>query len=312
MWTNFKRVVRTGFVNFWRNGYLSFASIVVLTISLLVFGGLVFFNTLSNSYLQQVKEKVDVNVYFSLSAPESDIINLKKSLEALPEVARVEYLSREQVLENFKTRHKDDTPTLQGLDEIGQNPFPAVLNIKAKEPSQYESVAKFLESEGAQGAQGKNIVDSVNYNKNKVIIDRLGKIVVTSEKVGFALTIIFALLAIAITFNTIRLIIYASKDEIGVMKLVGASNMYVRGPFVVSGIMCGIISGIITLIIFYPITYYVGNIINNLVGVGDTGGNALLSYYFAHFGQMFLLIIGSGIILGAVSSYLAVRRHLNV
>ncbi len=318
-WTKIKRVIRTGFVNFWRNGYLSFASIVVITISLLVFGSLIFFNSLTTTYLNSVKEKVDVNVYFALNAPEADILNLKKSLEALPEVSHVDYISRADVLANFRLKHADDTLTLQGLDEINSNPFPAVLNIKAKEPSQYGSVAKFLDSKNALGGSQQPIVESVNYNKNKVIIDKLGSIVRTTEKMGLIATLIMIVVSIVITFNTIRLIIYSSKDEIGVMKLVGASNMYVRGPFVVSGIMCGVISAVVTLLLFYPATYYLQRLslnfstsltINGFVSSGTTG--TILSYYLANFGQMFLIIMGSGIFLGAVSSYLAVRRYLNV
>ncbi len=313
LWTKLKRVTRAGFIGFWRNGYLSFASIVVLTISLLVFGNLIFLNAISKTYLTQIKEKVDVNVYFSLAATESDIMNLKKALEVLPEVSRVEYVSRDQVLAAFKARHADDTLTLQGLEEIGDNPFPAELNIKAKEPSQYGSVAKFLESKNALGSEGQSIVDSVNYNKNKVIIDRLGRITKNAETMGFVASILLALIAIIITFNTIRLIIYSSKDEIAVMKLVGASNRYIRGPFVVSGIMCGIISGVVTLLALYPITYYAGKLILSFSEVGAAAQpNMLLGYYIAHFGQMFLIIMGSGIVLGAVSSYLAVRRYLNV
>jgi len=311
LWTKIKRVTKSGFVGFWRNGYLSFSAIVVLTISLLVFGNLIFFNTVSSTYLDQIKEKVDVNVYFSLQASETDIFALKSALEALPEVSRVEYISRAEVLDRFRSRHADDALTLQGLEEIGSNPFPAELNIKAKEPSQYESVSKFLESKNALGSNGKNIVDSVNYTKNKIIIDRLSKITDTTQKMGLFSSLILAFIAIIITFNTIRLIIYSSKDEIAVMKLVGASNRYIRGPFVVSGIMCGIISAIISLLILYPITYYAGKILLSIAG-GEAQSNVLLSYYVSNFGQMFGILMLSGIILGAVSSYLAVRRYLDV
>lgn len=305
--TKLKRVIRTGFVNFWRNGFLSLASILVVTLSLLVFGGLIFFSILTNTYLTAVKEKVDVNVYFTLSAEEADILHLKTSLESLPEVAAVEYISRDQALENFKLRHADDTLTLQGLEEIGENPLPATLNVKAKEPQQYGSVAKFLESDEALSSDGKTIVESVNYNKNKDIIDRLANIVSSTERLGLIVSIVLGLVAVIVTFNTIRLTIYSSRDEIAVMKLVGASNMYIRGPFVVSGIMYGIVSAVIALLLFYPITYYLGRITTNF-----SENFTLLNYYIANFAQIFGIIILSGIILGAISSYLAVRRYLNV
>lgn len=307
IWTSIKRICKSGFVNFWRNGFVSLASILVVVMSLFVFEALIFFSILGTTYINQVKDKVDVNVYFSISAPESNILSLKKAIENLPEVARVEYVSRNQALAQFKIKHADDQLTLQGLDELGSNPFPAVLNIKAKQPSQYDSVAKFLESKNALVSDGGAIIESINYNKNKLIIDRLVKILDSLAKLGAVLTLILALIAVAITFNTIRLSIYASREEIAVMKLVGASNKYIRGPFVVTGIMYGVISAFLTLLIFYPLTYYLGKITQNF-----SADVNLVHYYAINFGQIFLIIIGSGILLGAVSSYLAVRRYLNV
>lgn len=300
-------MVRGGFVNFWRNGFLSFASIIILTLSLLVIGSLVFFSALTRTYLDEIKNKVDVNVYFSLNAAETDILSLKKSLEALTEVAAVEYVSREQALIDFKEKHKDDTLTLQGLEEIGTNPFPALLNVKAKEPSQYGSVAKFLESKNALSKDGTAIVETVNYNKNKMIIDRLSRIISVVEQIGLGLTIILIIAAVIISFNTIRITIYTARDEIAVMKLVGASNTHIRGPFVVSGMMAGFVAAVTTLVILYPLTYYGGDVTKNF-----STEFTLLSYYISHFTQIFIIIVGSGLILGAVSSYLAVRRYLNV
>lgn len=307
IWTNTKRIIRTGFINFWRNGFISLASIVVVTMSLVVFTSLIFFNILLTTYVNEVKERVDINVYFALNSPEQEILSLKQSLEGLPEVARVEYVSREQALEAFKKNNADDELTLQGLEELEENPLPAVLNIKAKEPSQYESVAKFLESPGALGSGGKTIIESVNYKKNKIIIDKLVKIIDLSERLGLGLTLILVVVSIIITFNTIRLCIYSSREEIAVMRLVGASNKYIRGPFVVGGIMYGLISALITLALFYPITYYVGELTKKF-----SGGVDLLHYYAINFGQIFLIIILSGIFLGAISSYLAVRRYLSI
>ncbi|MCR4334503.1 MAG: ABC transporter permease [Patescibacteria group bacterium] len=307
IWTSIKRICKSGFINFWRNGFVSFASVLVVVMSLFVFEALIFFSILGGVYINQIKDKVDVNVYFATNASEQDVLVLKKSIESLPEVAKVEYVSRDQSLIDFKARHSDDELTIQGLNELGLNPFPAALNIKAKDTSQYGSVAKFLESKNALTKNGSTIIESINYNKNKLIIDRLIKILDSLNKLGVAITSILIFIAIAITFNTIRLSIYASREEIGVMKLVGASNKYVRGPFVVSGIMYGLISSFITLIIFYPTVYYLGTITNNF-----SSDVNLVNYYIINFGQIFLIITGSGILLGAISSYLAVRRYLKV
>ena len=315
IFTHFKRIIRSGFINFWRNGFLSFSAIVVITLSLVVFGGLIFSSAFGRAFIKEIKAKVDINVYFVLDSQEADVLDLKKTIENLPEVLKVEYISRNQALLDFKDKWKDNTLIIQGLDEIGSNPFPAVLNIKAKEPSQYAGIARFLDSKNAISKTGVSIVDKVNYNQNKIIIDRLGRIIPTIEKTGSVLTIILVIVAIIITFNTIRLIIFTAKDEISVMKLVGASHIYIRGPFVISGIMYGLFSGILALVLLGAFAYYSDFIIMKFAGVSGAQDFSILMnifsvYFIKNFGEIFAIIIGSGIVLGAVPSYLAVKRYL--
>ncbi len=317
IFTKIKRVIRTGFINFWRNGFLSFSAVIIITLSLVVFGGLIFGSAFGRTLLKEVKNKVDINVYFVLDAQETDILSLKKTIEKLPEVDKVEYVSRDQALTSFKDKWKDNTLILQGLDEIGSNPFPAVLNIKAKEPSQYAGIANFLDSKDSFSKDGNSIVEKVNYNQNKLIIDRLGRIIPAVEKAGSIIALILVLVAVIITFNTVRLIIFTAKEEISVMKLVGASNTYIRGPFVVSGIMYGIISGVLTLIVLGVFAYYSDVAILKFAGIQGAQDFSLIinvfsSYFISNFGQIFAIIMGSGIVLGAISSYLAVKRYLRI
>jgi len=317
IFTAFKRIARTGFINFWRNGFLSFAAIVVITLSLCAFGGLIFSTAFTRSLLAEVKDKVDINVYFTLTAQESDILALQKDINTLPQVASTSYVSSDQALTDFKARWQNNTLIMQGLDEIGSNPFPASLNIKAKDPGQYGSIATFLDNKNPTDVSGTPIIEKVNYQENKLIIERLSSIIPTVEKTGSLLAIIFVVVAIIVVFNTIRLIIHSARDEISVMKLVGASNTYVRGPFVVSGIMYGIISGIITLIVMAAAAYWSDRIILRLAGVDVAANfqlmiNVFSTYFAKNFGQIFSIIMGSGIVLGGLSSYVAARRYLKV
>lgn len=305
--TKVKRILRAGFVSFWRNSFVSLASVLIMTVTLSVIGLLVFGSAVLNTSLLTLRDKVDINVYFITSTEEEDILSLKTAIEALPEVARVEYVSREQALADFRTRHENDQLTLQALDELGDNPLGAVLNIKAKETSQYESIAKFLDSKNALSKDGAQIIDKVNYYQNKTAIDKLSAVIASSRSLGFAIILFFALISIIITFNTIRLVIYNSREEISVMRLVGASTRYIRGPFVVSGIMYGLLAGIITLVLFYPLLLWLSPKFSDFFS-----GFNLLSYYGHNFIQIFFIIIGTGVVLGALSSYLAVRRHLKV
>ncbi len=307
MWINIKRVMRAGFYSFWRNSFVSLSSILVMVVTLSVIGSIIFSGAILGSTLDQIKDKVDVNVYFVTTAEEEDILSMKKSIEGLPEVSAVSYVSREESLANFKTRHENDEFTLQALDELGENPLGATLNIKAKDPSQYETIAQFLKSRSALSSDGTTIIDKVNYYQNKEAIDRLTRIINSANTLGLALTIFLICISIRITFLTLRLVIYMSRDEISVMRLVGASTGYIRGPFFVAGAIYGFISAIVTLILFYPITLWLGSTTQNFfVGLN------LFHYYTSNFGQIFLLIVGSGVIIGSISSFLAVRKYLNV
>jgi cell division transport system permease protein len=317
IFTTFKRITRTGFVNFWRNGFLSFSAIVVITLSLCAVGSIIFTGAFGRALIADVEEKVDINVYFSLSAPEADILALQKEIKALPEVLETTYVSREKSLEAFKVKWQDNTLIMQGLEEIGDNPFPASLNVKAKNPGQYGSIATFLQNKNPTDNSGTPIISKINYQDNKIIIDRLSRIIPAVEKSGSIIALLLVFVAIIVVWNTIRLIIFTAKDEISVMKLVGASNIYIRGPLVVSGIMYGVIGGIITLVLMAGFAYWSDTAILRFAGVQIASDfslvvNVLSTYFASNFTQIFLIIIGAGIILGGVSSYIAARRYLKV
>jgi len=304
LWINFKRVLKTGFINFWRNGVVSLSAVLVMVITLFVIGTIIITSALLTQSLENIRNKVDVNVYFKTNATEEDIDQVKKSLENLPEVAFVEYISKDQALEDFRERHKNDQKTLEALDELDTNPLGAVLNIKAKETSQYESVATFLE-ENYPTELDSSAVDKVNYFQNKETIETLTSIIDAGERLGAILAIAFAIISIVITLNTIRLAMYISREEISVMKLVGAGHSYISGPFIVTGAMYGAVSAIVTLILFYPITYWLGPITQKFFGTLSA-----FEYYLSSFGEIFLIIFFSGILIGSISSFLAIKRYL--
>jgi len=287
---------------------VSLSSVLVMIITLFVITSTIFLGAFLNPSLEAIKNKVDINVYFVQTAPEEDILALQRALELLPEVkAPVEYVSREDALADFRLKHQDDQFTLQALDELGENPLGASLNIRAKEPSQYEGIAEFLKSKSALSKDGREIIDKVNYYQNKSAIDTLTRMINSANRLGFITTLFLVFVSVLITFNTIRLAIFMSRDEISVMRLVGASTMYIRGPFVVSGAIYGVVSGFITLVLFFPITMWLGNATEEFfVGLN------IFSYYIANFAQIFFVVIFSGAAIGALSSFLAVRKHLKI
>ena len=305
-WVNIKRVSRAGFIGFLRNGFVSLATVLIMGITLFVLGSIMTTGAALDSVLAQLQQKVDINVYFLIDAPEDAILTLKDAVSELPEVANVEYISREMALERFRERHQDDQLTLQALDELEENPLGASLAIRAKETNQYEGIAKFLENETAVGG-GRQVIEKINYFQNKATIDKLSEIIDASERFGLITTIFLIAASILIVFNTIRLAIYTTKDEISVMQLVGASDWYVQGPFVIEGALYGFVGGLLALLALYPLALWLGPASEAFLGSFN-----VLAYYGSHFGWLFFVLIGTGIVLGGLSSFVAVRRYLRL
>lgn len=301
----FKRILKAGWLNFTRGGLVSFAAVLVVTITLSMITAIILLQAVLYSSLDQIKNKVDVTIYFNVGAPEDKIMVLKDSIVKLPEVASVTYTSSDEALRLFRERHSDDYPTIQALDEIKDNPLGAYLNVKAKEISQYESIANFLKGDNLLVSGSASIVDKINYHQNKLVIDRLNGIINGAQKLGFLITLMLVIISIIVTFNTIRLTIFISKEEIGVMQLVGASRSRVHGPFLVEGAVYGIIATVITLTLFVPVTLWFSKNMTGFLGMN------LANYYFSNLFQISAIVLLSGVFLGMVSSFIAVRKYLN-
>jgi cell division transport system permease protein len=305
--TSLRRISKSGLAEFFRNGFVTAATVYSMSITLFIVGTLIFLHAALVDTLATIRDKVDVNIYLLTSAPEDKIKTLQKSIEALPEVAQVEYTSREDALKNFKERHKDDQLMLQAVDEVGSNPLGATLAVRAKDTSQYEAIVKFVEGTPAMKAGEDGIVEKINYGENKVAIQRLTNIIRATEKAGFAFALFLALASLLIVFNTIRLGIFTARDEIAVMRLVGASAWYTRGPFVVQGILYGFTSALVTLVALWPIAYWLGPVTQDFFGTFN-----VYTYFMSEILSIAGIVIGIGIVLGAASSFLAVRRYLDV
>ena len=301
---NFKRILKAGWINFTRNGVVSAAAVLVMTITLSVIGSLIFLQAVLQNSLEGIKDKVDITIYFTLNTSEDKIFSLKGALEKLPEVKAIAYVSADEALQAFRKKHENDYLVIQALEELDENPLNAYLNVKAMEASQYEGIVKFLEGDSAKVLGGASIIDKINYNQNKFIIDRLVGIINGAQKLGFIVTAILILISILVTFNTIRLAIFTFREEIRVMRLVGASRAYIRGPFLVEGAISGILSGLIAMLLFLPATLWLGHKMTTFLGLN------LFEYYLQNIWQMLVILLGFGILLGVISSFLAVNKYL--
>ncbi|MFN3693058.1 MAG: cell division protein FtsX [Candidatus Paceibacteria bacterium] len=306
MITSLRRIVRSGFIGFWRSAYVSLASIFVITVALFVIGTTMLLDQLLTVSLNNIQSKVDINVYFVTTADETAINALKTKIEALPDVAEVRYTSREDALTEYRLKNQNDSVAMQALEELGDNPLGATIAIRAKNTSQYESIARFLDEQKAMETTETALIDEVNYANNKESIETLTKIVNAVERATTITMVVLIIAAILITFNTIRLAIYTAREEISVMRLVGASNAFIRGPFMLQGVMYGVISGILALAILYPIMIWIGP------ATAEFFEFDLYVYFVNNFGTLFLTIVGIGVALGLISSILAITRYLRV
>src|SRR3989344_5140679 len=288
-----KRIWKTGWLNFKRNSYLSLGTTGVMVLVLILFSALMGLNYLSMKIVSSIQEKVDVTAYFKVDASENDIAQVKEELNSLPEVRNVEYISQETALIEFQATHVGDVLIQESLAELDFNPLQAHLNIRAVDPSHYAAIVSRLEAN-----QFRSLIDKINFYENEQVISRVESISSGIQSWGFILTMTLAMIAVLVTFNTVRLTIYNQKQEIEIMRLVGGSNWHVKAPYLVEGGLYGAFAGLITVALFYPVIIFVSPKVETLMP--EVG---LVSYFVGNIFQFVPLVFFVGILLGSVSSF---------
>lgn len=291
----------SGLLTFKRNAWLSTATIMVMSLVLFVLGGLVLVGALADTALRSVEAKIDITVYFTADTPEGQIMAVKTDLEQLPDVRGVAYISRDEALAGFRDRHREDALIAGALDELGDNPLHASLNVRAADPAHYAAISDFLAKKSYQG------VEKINYFENQAVIDRLSAIMAAVRGTGAVAALFLAFVASLVAFNTIRLAIYTMREEIGIMRLVGATAWFIRGPFLISGLLYGLVASLAVTAVFFPLTWAIAPKLAVLVPDFH-----LFNYFRANIMQFFGIMVFSGAVLGAGSSFLAVRRYLTI
>ena len=304
--TQFKRATYLGILNLVRNSFVSFSAIFVMTVALFIIGFSLLFAQVMDAVTDELREKVDVTVYFVSETSEGHIFEFREKLLNLSQVKDVIYVSQETALEEYKKRHENDPDILRGLEILDKNPFRSRLSIRAKQSSDFESIAKFIENEDILSDNPVSVIDKIDYYQNREVILRLTSVIDTIKTFSNVVISLIIFIAFLIVFNIIRLIIYLSRDEIKVMRLIGADDLYVRSPFLVSGGIYGFIGGLIATALLYPISFWVSPSIERFFG-----SEGLYSYYVSEFFLLIITLIFIGIVVGVVSSYLSTRRYLD-
>ena len=298
--TSFKRIFRQSLLNIRRQESVSVAAILILVITLTLIALLFVLRGLTLQTIHSLQDQIDVSVYFKEDVAEENIFATQDELKKLSEVKEVKYVSPDEALEQFREKYKEDPAVMESLDEVGKNPLLAALNVKVWEPPQYESVVNFLKA-----SSFSDFIESIDYSQNKAVIERLFQITSGVTRWGLGVSLALGLMAALLIFNTVRIAISGTRQEIKVMHLVGADRRFLMGPFMVQGAIIGFIAVVITLLFLAIISLAIGSRISAFTA-GFHPFQYLLSNFWMIFGAQ--LLVGVGI--GVVSSWLAVRKYL--
>jgi cell division transport system permease protein len=301
MFISLKRIFHQGWLSFSRDGGLVAATVFIMALTILLVSSLFLLRSASQILIASLQEKADISVYFREDSSKEDILNVKEGLAEIPEVKEVKYVSKEQALADFVERYKDDPLLMESVEEVGGNPFLASLNIRAWQASQYQAIANLLERQQFMG-----LIEKVDYFQRKSVIDRVFSLTSTFNRTGIFFSFVLITLALLVSFNTVRLAIYNLREEIQIQRLVGASNWFIRGPFLVQGAISGIFAALISLVIFALISWILGSRLESVFSFN------LFQLFVDNFWSILFLNLITGIGLGVVSSSIAVRKYLKV
>ena len=297
-----KRIIRFGWKNFCRNSGLSISVLFIMIVTTSLITSLFLLRGMTNFIISDLQKRADISVYFNLDVPEEEILKIKSEIIQFPGVKDVEYISRRKALEEFKKRHEHNPIIMTALEVINVNPLPASLNIRAAGVIEYAVIANFLEA-----PPFVNLIYKIDYLDRKHMIEQIFNITAIINWVIIILSLILCLITILIFLNTIRLSIYAQREEIKIQKLVGASNWFIRGPFIVQGLITGFFSVLISFLLFSFICFFLGPKIEVILPGFD-----LFYYFTANFFIIILIQLTTGVSLGIISSIIALRRYLKI
>ncbi|KPJ71624.1 hypothetical protein AMJ50_01295 [Parcubacteria bacterium DG_74_3] len=302
MLVSIKRIIRWGWQGLFRDGGAATATVFIMVLTISLITSIFLLKEASSFLISSIQEKVDISVYFKENSTEQEILNIQEELSKIPEVQNVKYVSQEQALQDFIQRHKEDPVLMRSLEEVGRNPFLASLNIRASDPTQYEAVSDFLDN-----SLFGYLIEKVDYHQRKPVIEKIFSLTANLEKSGIVFSVLLVFLSFLVVFNTIRLIIMKGQEEIQIQRLVGASNWFIRGPFLFQGTIFGILSALISLLIFTFVCWFFGSQISILFPELD-----MWTYFLSNIWTIFLIQLLTGIGLGVVSSLMAIRKYLEI
>ena len=303
----FKRIIRTGATNFVRNAWLAMAAMAVMVVTLTIILFSIITSATFNNTIDQITSKINISVYLKDSVTEKQRTDLMAGLKTLPNVKKVDFISKDQALAEYKAANANNQGLLQALNETS-NPLPASVQILPVDPSKIQDIKTYLDKPENMALQDPQAGTSYSGDR-KAAIDKITHATNVLQRIGVAAVIIFAVISMLIIFNTIQMAIFNRRDELTIMRLLGATTWYIRGPFVVESIMYGVISALISIAIIDAVFVAASSALQaSSLGLLDIG--YANTYFHEKFWLLLTLQLAAGIVIGAVSSTIATRRYL--
>jgi cell division transport system permease protein len=303
----FKRVVRTGATNFVRNAWLAMAAMAVMVVTLTIILFSLVASATFNNTIAQITSKINISVYLKDSVTEEQRTALMDGLRELPNVKSVGFVSKDQALAEYKAANSNNPGLLQALNETS-NPLPASVKVLPHDPSKIQDIKNFLDKPDNVALLDPQAGTSYSGDR-KAAIDKITHATNVLQRIGVAAVMIFAVISMLIIFNTIQMAIFNRRDELTIMRLLGATTWYIRGPFVVESIIYGVISAVLSILIINAVFITASSALQaSSLGLLDIG--YANTYFHDKFWILLTMQLVVGIVIGAVSSIIATRRYL--
>lgn len=301
------RIFKAGARNLLRNAWLSTAATAVMTVTLTI----ILFSYISNlalsSTIKNVVQKIDLSAYIKDSVTEEQIQDLQSKLLKLENVASVKYVSKADALAIYRQQFSNDKKVLEAISEE-DNPLPRSLQIKAKDQNKIDPIVEFLKQPDVRPMFPEDEKNAFSYTgERKKAIDRIIGGSNFLRRLGLVSSVIFVIISTLIIFNTIRMAIFTRREEIEIMKLVGATSWYIRGPFLFEAAMYGLIAAVLATGLCYALLLGAGPKLTNYIDVGSAIG-----LFRSQPALIVLAELGIGVLIGVASSLLAMARYLKL
>ncbi len=303
MFLSLVRVIKFSFQDIVRNIWLSLVTIIILVLALFSVNMLLTVNEIGRAAIDAIKEKVDINLYLKEDASEDEILALKARISNFKQVKSVDYISKTEALENFRKKHASNPEVIEALKELGKNPLSPILVIKPKNSDNLDEL--IVEINKIED----DIIESRNFTNYKLILNKINNITKKVNEAGAVISFIFIFISVLVVYNAIKVAIYTHRQEIMIMRLVGASNWFILTPYLFSGVFYAFIGTAIVIMLYYPFlsllqpyleTFFIGYNMN------------ILTYFEENFFYIFGVQFATAATINVIASFLAVRKYAKV